>query len=211
MKLSVKTTRIFIIIAVVFVISVSFFGGWVLSKHHTDSGYIFNEKTVRNIAEMGFLEVKGVTKIDLGNEPDKKEDNSALNFLKATSLARNIKLDIPYMARFGVLFNDEKPFIVNGKNNIEVNLPAVKMISYELHLEKMDAMSRKGLFLFEFQDDYLEAEKVLYTTNRRLLEKDITYVQQAQQRIKDLLVGYFSPSGKKVIVNFSTETITVTP
>lgn len=189
-------------------IGVSFFGGWVLSKHHTHSTYIFNYKTVRNIVETGFLEVNGVTKIDMGNEPN-KDDNSVLNFLKATSLARQMKLEIPFVARFGILFNDEKPFIVNGKNYIEVSLPAVKLLSYELHLEKMDAMSRKGLSLFEFQADYLDAERVLYNTNRRLLEKDLTYVQQAQQRIKDLLVGYFSPSGKKVIVNFSAATTQV--
>lgn len=208
MIISLKTTRIFILIAIVFVIGVSFFGGWVLSKHHTHSTYIFNYKTVRNIVETGFLEVNGVTKIDMGNEPN-KDDNSVLNFLKATSLARQMKLEIPFVARFGILFNDEKPFIVNGKNYIEVSLPAVKLLSYELHLEKMDAMSRKGLSLFEFQADYLDAERVFYNTNRQLLEKDLTYVQQAQQRIKDLLVGYFSPSGKKVIVNFSAATTQV--
>lgn len=208
MTISLKTTRIFILVAIVFVIGVSFFGGWVLSKRHTNATYIFNYKTVRNIVETGFLEVNGVTKIDMGNEPN-KDDNSVLNFLKATSLARQMKLEIPFVARFGILFNDEKPFIVNGKNYIEVSLPAVKLLSYELHLEKMDAMSRKGLSLFEFQADYLDAERVLYNTNRRLLEKDLTYVQQAQQRIKDLLVGYFSPSGKKVIVNFSAATTKV--
>lgn len=208
MNISLKTTRIFILIAVLFVIVFSFFGGWVLSKRHTNATYIFNDKTVRNIVETGFLEVNGIAKIDMGNEPN-KDDNSVLNFLKATSLARQMKLEIPFVARFGILFNDEKNFIVNGKNYIEVTLPAVKLLRYELHLEKMDAMSRKGLSLFEFQADYLNAERVLYNTNRRLLEKDLTYVQQAQQRIKDLLVGYFSPSGKKVIVNFSAATTKV--
>jgi hypothetical protein len=122
-----------------------------------------------------------------------------------------MKLEIPFVARFGILFNDEKPFIVNGKNFIEVTLPEVKLLRYELHLEKMDAMSRKGLSLFEDQADYLDAERVLYNTNRRLLEKDITYTQQAQQRIKDLLIGYFSPSGKKVIVNFGSTSSKPTP
>lgn len=210
MNISLKTTRIFILIAVVFVIGISFYGGWVLSKRHTHAAYIFNYKTVRNIVETGFLEVNGVAKIDMGNEPN-KDDNSVLNFLKATSLARHMKLEIPFVARFGILFNDEKPFIVKGKNFIEVTLPEVKLLRYELHLEKMDAMSRKGLSLFEFQADYLDAERVLYNTNRRLLEKDITYTQQAQQRIKDLLIGYFSPSGKKVIVNFGSTSSKPTP
>ena len=189
--------------------SLTFYWGWKISQHRTNACYIENYQMVKNLSELGVLEVSGVSKVDLGNAED-PADNSVLNFLKAASLERRMKLEIPFVAKYGVTLTTQQPVIKNNEHDVEVYLPVVVLLSYELHLEKMDAMSRKGLSVFESTADYMEAERILYKQNRNLLESNLAYNKQSEERIRVLLGQYFSPSAKKVIVHFGVMPTAVT-
>lgn len=189
--------------------SLTFYWGWKISQHRTNACYIENYQMVKNLSELGVLEVSGVSKVDLGNAVD-PADNSVLNFLKAASLERRMKLEIPFVAKYGVTLTTQQPVIKNNEHDVEVYMPAIVLLSYELHLEKMDAMSRKGLSVFESTADYMEVERLLYKQNRHLLENNPSYHKQSEERIRLLLSQYFSPSEKKVIVYFGVVPTSVT-
>jgi len=195
---------LFVFTGIILVI-LSFYAGWKISQNKTNATYIQHYEMVRHIAELGVLEVSGLSKVDLGNEQT-DDDNSILDILKATLFERQIKLEIPFVAKFGVKMTETKPIINSNPTEIEVILPPVVLLSYELHLDKMDAMSRKGLFVFENSDDYIDAERMLYKQNRALLENNVKYIKQSEDRISTLLNEYFSPSEKKVHVSFTSST-----
>lgn len=149
-----------------------------------------NSLIVREIAELSSLEVQGVASIKRSNLENNGEwtDN-----LKKAFLENTIWVSIPYLAKYGVNVN-EKDFriAVTGKKII-VRLPAPRLLSYELKVDKMETSNRKGWLLFQDDETYTEVQKKLYQTSRTQLESNAIYLQQSKDKIRKIITQYYQP------------------
>jgi hypothetical protein len=72
----------------------------------------------------------------------------------------------------------------------------------ELHMDRMETTSRKGLLVFE-EDEYFNAfQKKLYTDTKNQLATNSSYLQQSTKRIEQILTQYYQPLGYNVTCVF---------
>lgn len=179
----------------------AFYFGYTYSKSKTESKFIHNYESVEKIAELGALEVRGVAKHE---SKQNSSDNSVMDVFEKTLFEKIIKVEIPYAAKYGVSFTDQDIAVREDKDQktIFITLPLVKLLSYELRLDKADANSERGLLIFENDTDYLKASQTLYTVSRKNMENNTAYMKQAEEQIVTLLKKYMEPSGKIIEVKF---------
>jgi hypothetical protein len=115
-----------------------------------------------------------------------------------------IKIEIPYVAKYGVSMNNQDVAVrENTKDNsIQIVLPMVQLLSYELRLDQSDASSKRGLLIFENDDDFIRASRKLYAENRKMLETNPEFIKKSEEQLVKLMQNYFAPTGKHVEVKF---------
>ncbi|MCS7076999.1 MAG: DUF4230 domain-containing protein [Bacteroidia bacterium] len=162
--------------------------------------YFFNHvEMVKEIAELGTLEVKGVAQTTITNI---QEDNSWFNFIKKTLIEKTVNLSLPYTAKYGIDMQSDKFNVVEKETEIEVTLPPAKLLSFEGHLDQKQGMIQKGYFIFPDENAFKEAEQKLYLENKKKLSENKEYIQKAQEKVVQVLQKYFKPFNKPVKVNF---------
>jgi hypothetical protein len=87
-------------------------------------------------------------------------------------------------------------------NSIQIVLPMVQLLSYELRLDQSDASSKRGLLIFENDDDFIRASRKLYAENRKMLETNPEFIKKSEEQLVKLMQNYFAPTGKHVEVKF---------
>lgn len=197
-------TKSIVIIASIFAIllaGVGFYFGYTSSRSNTEDKFIHNYETIKNIAELGSLEVRGISKSETKSNSN---DNTIVDVFEKTFFEKMIKIEIPYVAKYGVSLTNQEIAIREdeNKNTIYVTLPLVQLLSYELRLDQSDATSKRGLLIFENDDDYLQASKKLYTESRKSLESNTTFMKQSEEQLVKLIKTYLAPTGKIVEVHF---------
>lgn len=188
---------------VVVIVAVFWIGKQFGSKHITEET-ISNSQIVREIAELGSLEVMGNASIKTSNITDQNDwsDN-----LKKAFLENTVFVTIPYVAKYGVVIDSSQFHIHLDKKVIRVDLPAPALLSYELKVDKMETANRKGFLLFQDDETYTAVQKKLYQTSRDQLAHNNIYLQQSKDKIRRLLTQYYQPFLKEhtLEVHFADE------
>lgn len=175
-----------------------FFIGQKTGAKNVKTSFFTHIEMVKEIAELGTLEVKGVANVTITNV----DDNSWFGFIKKTLLEKTVTLNMPYTAKYGVDMQSNTFNIVEKENEIEVTLPPAKLISFEAHLDQKQGMIQKGYFIFPDENAFKEAEEKLYTENKKKLEQNKEYLQKAENKVTDIMQKYFKPFQKTVKVIF---------
>ena len=157
-------------------------------KEHTDltQNYAF----VRAIAELASLEVSGTTSLKSSNVAN---DGSWSDELKRVFIERTVRLTVPFTAKYGVNMKDSSLRIERTDSTLKVYLPPPKLLSYEIHLDRLEASNEKGWFQFENEETYPQFQKKLYNQSRSLLENNQNYLKQSRDKICEIMAKYFAP------------------
>ncbi|MEO6830728.1 MAG: DUF4230 domain-containing protein [Chitinophagaceae bacterium] len=166
------------------------------------SQLIENYSFVRQIAELASLEVEGVTTFKSTNLAN---DGSISDRLKQIFTEQTVHLSIPYTAKYGVNLKDSSMHITKRDSVLEIDLPPVQLLSFELRIDKLDATSRAGLLSSAGPDLYMDFQKQLYAESRAQLAQNATYLAQTEAGIAALLKEYFKLTGLTVVCQFENQ------
>jgi len=190
-------------IVILFILIAAFALGKRYGSKTVTQQVVSNSFVVKEIAELATLEVRGTASIKRSNIENSGDwtDN-----LKKTSAENTVWVNVPYIAKYGVDL-DDKNFKLHFKEGegITIELPAPKLLSYELRLNEMEASARKGWFTFSDDETYTEVQKKLYQQSRQQLAGNKIYTDQSKKKIKGILENYYSPLNIKVTVRFDDE------
>lgn len=158
-----------------------------------------NVALIKEIAELGALEVSGFTKLKSSNlEPE----SGVISRLKNYFGENTLNISIPFEAKYGVDMSDQK-LIINTKDSTAIiYLPDCKLLSLQLRLDKAEAMSKTGVFRNATIEEYLAAQKNLYVNVNTTLQNNESYKKMARNHISFILQKYYAPLGYKVDCRF---------
>lgn len=176
-----------------------FFIGQKFGGSKVRSSFVTNIQMIKEIAELGAIEVKGTASITTTNVED---DGSWFNMIKKTLIEKTVTLNMPYSAKYGVDMGNDKFKITENDTEIQVTMPHAKLLSFEAHLDQKQAMINKGYFMFPDENSYNEAESKLYKKNKEELGKNAENLKKAEDRVSVLMQQYFKPFQKTVRVEF---------
>ena len=115
-----------------------------------------NNVLIQQIAELSSLEVQGTASIKSTNIAN---DGSMTDELRKLFLEKTVNLTIPYVAKYGVDLEKQTVSIEEKNKQVYIVLPNPKLLSYELRMDKADAMTRQGLFESGNHENYKRVEK----------------------------------------------------
>lgn len=168
--------------------------GKSMGSKANDTKLINNYSFVKNIVELAGLQVSGTSTLKTTNTDSTGGFWSGLKNAFAENTATVM---VPYTAKYGVAIQDS--IRIDSKDStVIITLPAAQLLSLELHMDRMETTSRKGLLVFE-EDEYFNAfQKKLYTDTKNQLATNSSYVQQSTKRIEQILMQYYQPLGYNV-------------
>jgi Protein of unknown function (DUF4230) len=173
--------------------------GKSIGEKNNETKLVNNYSFVRNIIELAGLEVSGTTTYKTTNVDKEGGFWSGLGSFFTENTAT---ITIPYTAKYGVTLKESDVKIAAKDSIVSINIPTTQLLSFELHLDRLETTNKKGLLIFE-DDEYFNAlEKKLYADARKQLESNAGYLKQSEQRIAQILGLYYEPLGLKVQVAF---------
>ena len=199
------------IIALLIILALVYSGyelGRRLGKSSVQSQLIENYSFVREIAELASLEVNGISTFTTTNVTN---DGSFSSAMKKFFLERTVRVSVPYTAKFGVDLRDSTMRIIRKDSIVEIHLPAPRLLSYELRLDRMDATSREGILFSANADLYTTFQKQLYTEGRAQLERNSMYLTQTASGVSRLIERYFKTAGLHAVCIFDLPGAVVLP
>lgn len=188
--------------AVILLIAALFVGyelGKLFTERSNKSEIIENYSFVRNIAELASLEVTGITTLTSSNI---NNDGTLTDELKRIFIEKTVRLSAPYTAKYGVDLADSSLRIEKGDSTVKVYLPQPKLLSYEIHLNRLEASNQKGWFRFQNDEAYNAFQKKMYTESRASLERNEMYLKRSRERICEVIQRYFVPAHVRTICVF---------
>ena len=172
-----------------------YFLGKKNGSNQTKVDIVNNVAVIKEIAELGALSVSGNTNLKLTN----KGDNDGLWAKFKNYFGENtLQLSIPYEAKYGVDMGNQKTKIDTKAGTVIIYLPKTKLLSLQLKLDKVEAISKTGVLYTVTIDEYIKAQKQLYQEALKVLEKNPNYQKLAEDHIKFILEKYYSPLDLKV-------------
>jgi hypothetical protein len=167
-----------------------------IGRKDTDTKLINNYSFVKNIIELAGLQVSGTATFKSTNADS---DGGFWAGLKNALAENTATVMVPYTAKYGVAIPDSIGIQVKD-SVVEISIPATTLLSLELHMDRMETATQKGLLVFE-DDEYFNAfQKKLYADTRKQLEVNKQYLQQSAARIENILNQYYLPLSKKVVL-----------
>jgi hypothetical protein len=89
--MNIKSILIFTSLFALLLGGAGFYVGYISSKNKTEQKFIQNYESVKNIAELGSLEVRGVSKSETKSNT---EDNTIVDVFEKTFFEKMIKIEI---------------------------------------------------------------------------------------------------------------------
>jgi hypothetical protein len=89
---------------------------------------------------------------------------------------------------------------------VTIYLAPPKLLSYELHMDRIETNSRKGFFISPSDDRYTEIERKLYIQSRAQLEQNTLMLNQSRDKVCGILQQYFASLGLQSVCIFSVQT-----
>lgn len=167
------------------------------------STVVQNVSLVQQIAELSALSVTGTTTAKLTNNTGTAGMwDKFKNYLNENTL----QVTLPYQAKFGVELKDKKVKVDTKDKTIIIYLPQCKLLSLQLHLDKLETMNQTGLFNSTSVADLATAQKQLYQQAVTALTNNLDYKKQAELQINNILKNYYQPLGYQVQCVFENTT-----
>lgn len=186
----------FFLIFMVLLVAVAFyFLGRKNGSDITKVDVVQNVEIIKEIAELSALEVSGVTHLKMTNRGD---NESMWNKFKNYFAESTIQLSIPYDAKYGVDMSNQQVAIDTKSGTATVYLPDVKLLSLQLKLDKVDAITKAGILNTITVDEYVKAQKQLYEEANKALVSNPNNIQLAKTHLQFILEKYYAPLGLKV-------------
>ena len=185
-----------VVIVLVLLIAFSFyFLGKKNGESNTKISLVENVEMIKQIAELGALDVTGNVKLKISN----KEDNDGTWAKFKNYFSENTLLvTLPYQTKFGVDMSNQKMDIDTKAASVVIHLPHCKLLSLQLKMDKMETMSQTGIFMNATMDDLVKAQKKLYAEALFNIENNPEYIKMAEKHITEILSNYFKPLGYTV-------------
>jgi hypothetical protein len=199
--------NILIGILLLLLLALVYFIAFKQGKKEGTQSFVQNYEMVKDIAELGALQVDGKT---LYKNTNKEDDVSWSTFFKNTMFEKTVQLEIPYTAKYGINLGKDTFIINQTEEKIIVQLPRPQLLSLDMKLDRIEGIQKTGLLVNESSSEFLNAQKILYTQLRVQLENDEDKMMKTKESLTKILKLYFSPSGKTVEVYFG-QSISDTP
>ena len=184
-----------IIFLVLLVAAAFYFLGKKNGSNQTKVDVINNVEVIKEIAELGALNVAGNTNLKMTNRGD---NNGLWDKFKNYFAENTLQLSIPYEAKYGVDMSNQQTKIDTKAGTVIIYLPKIKLLSLQLKLDKVDAISKTGVLYTATIDEYLKAQKQLYEEALKVLNNNANYQKLAEDHIRFILDKYYAPLGLKV-------------
>ena len=195
-----------VVIVMVLVIAFAFyFLGKKNGESNTKISLIENTEMIKQIAELGALDVTGNVKLKISNKVD--NDGTWAKFKNYFS-ENTLLVTLPYQAKFGVDMSDQKMNVDTKAASVVITLPHSKLLSLQLKMDKMETMSQTGIFMNATMDDLVKAQKKLYAQALLNIESNSEYIKMAEKHITEILTNYYKPLGYSVKCVFENTTST---
>lgn len=193
-------------IVLVLLIAIAFyFLGKKNGESNTKISLVENVEMIKQIAELGALDVTGNVRLKISN----KEDNDGTwSKFKNYFSENTLLVTLPYEAKFGVDMSNQKLNIDTKAGKVIIKLPHCKLLSLQLKMDRMETMSQTGLFMSATMDDLVKAQKKLYAQALLNIEKNPEYIKLAEKHITEILSNYYKPLGYAVSCEFENAPIT---
>ena len=156
---------------------------------------IENVDMIKQIAELGALDVTGNLNTKVSNKGD---DVGTWEKFKNYFSENTLQVDLPYEAKYGIDMSNQKMKIDTKAGTAVISLPACKLLSLQLKVDKMETMSQTGFFVRATPDDLVKAQKQLYTDALSKLQSDPKFLKLAEEHIASILENYYKPLGYSV-------------
>lgn len=193
-------------VAIVLVIALAvafYFLGKKNGESNTKISLVENVEMIKQIAELGALDVTGNVKLKISNKVD--NDGTWAKFKNYFS-ENTLLVTLPYQAKFGVDMSNQKMNIDTKAASVVIRLPHSKLLSLQLKMDKMETMSQTGIFMNASMDDLVKAQKKLYTQALENIENNKQYILMAEKHITEILTNYYKPLGYNVKCVFEDAT-----
>jgi Protein of unknown function (DUF4230) len=161
---------------------------------------INNTQLVKQIAELSSLEVTGSTTAKITNV---NGEDGVWNSMKNYFAENTLQVTIPYIAKYGVDVSTEGVTINQNDTAIVITLPACKMLSLQLLLDKIEMMNQTGLFAQTTIGDMKRAQQQLYAVSSSQLSTNAALLEKAKQHITEIYNQCYRRFGYKVVCNFT--------
>ena len=189
-----------IVIALVLLVAAAFyFLGKKNGEGQTQTDIIQNVALIKEIAQLASLEVNGETKITVTNKGDGKD---VWDKVKNYFAENTLQVALPYEAKFGVDMKNQQITINSKDSTVTIALPAAKLLSMQLRLDRLESMNKTGLFSLVTMEEFVSAQKQLYASASATLEGNQSYLRLAEDNIRNTLSKYYQPMGYKVVCVF---------
>ena len=190
-----KKAFILIIIGVILALFLVYRLAYDKGKKDMQVNYANNASIIKEIAELAALDVQGNTTINVSNKSD---DRNILGQLKNLLAENTMNISLPYEAKYGIDLSKQEVNINTKDSTVTIFLPEAKLLSLQLRMDKIQGISRTGLFYSQSLDDYMKVHQKMYEESLKTLENNSNYKNMAQNHIRDILTRYYSPLGLKV-------------
>jgi len=161
---------------------------------------INNQLMVQQIAELSALDVSGTTTARLSNAGD---NSSFWEGLKNYLAENTLQVTVPYHAKYGVDMSKGRVNINKNDTAVVLNFPPVKLLSFQLLMDKIEVMNQTGLFSHTTIADMRKAQQQMYVSANEQLTNNAGYQTKAREHITAIFTQYYKPLGYKVICNFT--------
>lgn len=201
MSRSIQSLIVFILL--VFALGGAYFLGNHFGAKKVKESFTENYNFIKEIAELASLEVNGTSELKVGAP----FDNSVTSSIKKYFFENTAYLRIPYIAKYGVDLNNAKVMTTTTDSLLVIHLMPVKLLSFELKMDKLQSMSQTGVFVADDKDVYQRMEKKLYIESKAQLSNKKNYIKAAELQITRVIQNYYLPTGYKVKVVFDLDNI----
>ena len=154
-----------------------------------------NIAIVKEIAEMSALSVTGHSTVKVSN---KEAESSMYGQLKNAFTENTLNVTIPYEAKFGVDLKTQDIRMDAESKKVTIYLPEVKLLSMQLKLDSVDAITKTGLLATSTIDQYVKVQRKLYNETKKSLENNTQYYRMAENHITAIMQRYYGPLGYTV-------------
>lgn len=159
-----------------------------------------NTQLVKQIAELSSLEVTGTTTVKLTNVAG---ENGLWNSMKNYFAENTLQVSIPYVAKYGVEVSGANFSIDKNDTAVVITLPACKLLSLQLLLDRIETMNQTGLFAQTTIGDMKRAQQQLYAASNSELSNNAALIERAKQHITEIYNQCYKSFGYKVVCNFN--------
>ncbi|MEJ7768651.1 MAG: DUF4230 domain-containing protein [Chitinophagaceae bacterium] len=179
------------------------YAGYNIGKYFTEKDnktqLTQNYSFVRDIAELASIEVAGTTTLTSSNI---NNDGSMRDELRRLLIEQTVRLSAPYTAKYGVNLKDSSMRIERTDSMLKVFLPQPRLLSFEIHLNRLEASNRKGWFSFQNDEAYNSFQKKMYEESRRDLENNQVYLNRSREKVCNIIQKYFATTNVRTICIF---------